>query len=707
MPASASRRRHGAYLLALTASLHAAPSAGQDRLAAPTDHNGYGQILQATTRPAAGSRGAPYTPIGQHDDQALVPEIEMFVGETRVFPAPGVARIAVGNGQLMNAAALDEREVIVFANAVGTSSLFVWNADGRYQRVKVNIVPGDTSRFAREIAAFLTAIPNASASVIGDKVIVEGDNLSDVDLAKIEELAKRYPQIVNFTNRIGWEQMVLMDVKVVEFPVNELREIGLKWQAVGGAAMGAIWQPMRLGRNGPYQVNIQTGEGNAVPIVNPDGTSSVSLPAPLNVLSAINLGLNAQLNLMAQEGTASVLAEPQLSARNGAKASFLAGGEFPYTVSSINGPTVFFKPYGVKLDVQPRVDRHGTIRAAIEAEVSSIDPSISTASGPALLTRKTHTEFNVRSGETIVLSGLLQRDASTSIDKVPFLGDLPVLGALFRSKRFQNKETELVVFVTPSVVDSRSPGLVDRVNKVTERLGEQLGARPYLSNPLQPGHDPAHADEPAATSAVPGEPSTATPLTALATPLQEGAPPFVPNGGSTLRVTRDGLPLRAGPGLSNPVLLNLPGGSVVQLGNEDVHHGDARYWVNVVVGARSGWVARDGVAPTAGEPLPPPSAASALLDRDRASGQSYAAGTPARSVTANAGQAGSAPVRYRVALDRLALRVSPDVNAAPLRHLTRGEQVEALPQAPVGHWTAVQSGLQRGWVAAHWLEPIL
>jgi Flp pilus assembly secretin CpaC len=170
-------------------------------------------------------------------------EIEIFVGESRVFPTPGVGRIAVGNGAILTAAALDNREVILFANAVGTSSLFVWNEDGRSQRIKVSIVPGDTSRYAREISSFLVKMPGAKTSIIGDKVIVEGDALSDQDLAKIDELSKRYPQVVNFTNRLGWEQMILMDVKVVEFPVNELREIGVKWGATGGAAIGGIWAP--------------------------------------------------------------------------------------------------------------------------------------------------------------------------------------------------------------------------------------------------------------------------------------------------------------------------------------------------------------------------------------------------------------------------------------------------------------------------------
>jgi pilus assembly protein CpaC len=453
--------------------------------------NGFGENLKPTVRRKSGT-AQPYQPIKPQDNQPPASEVDMFVGESRVFTTPNVGRIAVGNGQIMTAAALDKKEVIVFANSAGTSSLFVWNADGRYQRIKINIVAGDTARVSREIAAFLNAMPNAKASVVGDKVIVEGDNLSDADITKIDMLEKRYPQLVNFTNRIGWEQMVMMDVKVVEFPRSELRDIGLKWGAVGGSTIAAIWQPIRAGNppaNTPYTVNIPAG-ANGLPITSTNSSGNgVPLPSAFNLISGINLGLSAQLNLLEQEGRASVLAEPQLTARNGAKASFLAGGEFPYSVSNVNGVTIIFKPYGIKLDISPKVDRNGVVRATIQAEVSSIDGSVTAAGGPALLTRRTDTEFNVRAGETIVLSGLLQRVTSTDVDKVPLLGDIPGIGALFRSKRFQNKETELVLFVTPTVVDSRSPGLVDRVNRASERLEKQLGKQPYLSNPLQPGRD--------------------------------------------------------------------------------------------------------------------------------------------------------------------------------------------------------------------------
>ena len=326
-------------------------------------------------------------------------------------------------------------------------------------------------------------------ALIGDKVVVEGEGLSDSDLAKIGKMAETYPQILNLTNRLGLEKMVMLDVKVVEFPVNELSEIGLKWGTTGGAAVGGIWSPANRHGDG-YQIGVP----NSPPISSADGSTTVILPSGLNVLSAINMGLSAQLNLMQQNGRLTILAEPQLMARNGSAAKFLAGGEIPFVVSSLAGQTVIYKDYGIKLDIEPKVDRDGVIRASVDSEVTAIDASITTAGGPAFTKRKTKTEFNLKSGETMVLSGLISRKTSATIDKVPGLGDIPVLGALFRSKRFQNDETELVVFVTPSLVDSNSPGLADRVQRTMERLERVGGPPPHIGEPLQPGRNPAQLD---------------------------------------------------------------------------------------------------------------------------------------------------------------------------------------------------------------------
>jgi pilus assembly protein CpaC len=676
-------------LIACLAALACAVPAGADDKPAGPDtrdapRNAFGATLKRAKH-AAPVPSRPWTPIRSEDDGTQLPEIEMFVGESRVFPTPGVARIAVGNGQVMSAAALDGRETLIFANSVGTSSLFVWNENGRYQRIKVNIVPGDTSRYAREIAAFLSSMPRARASIIGDKVIVEGDGLSDVELEKIEELGKRYPQIVNFANRLGWERMVLLDVKIAEFPLNALSEVGVRWTPSGGGAIGAIWSPLRIGADGPFQLNVQSsGQGNAPPITLPQGASGaqggVPLPSGLNMLSGLNLGLNAQLNLLAQNGRAAILAEPQLSARNGAKASFLAGGEYPYTVSSINGPTVLFKPYGVKLEIQPKVDGQGLIRAKIDSEVSSIDAAVSTPAGPALRIRKASTEFNVKSGETIVLGGLLSRETSTDIDKVPFLGDLPVLGPLFRSKRFQNRETELVVFVTPTVVDSNTPELAGRIAGAKERLAQTMGAAPYLSDPLQPGRDAGSVTDAAAANALVGPP---------------GRYDAGPAGGSLLAVRRGEALLRAEPRRDATVLLRLSRGALLRLGEADAGDG---LWRHVISGELAGWVEAEAVAPAARAEAAAPGTGLDVAAEQR--------GSALAPVTAQPAPPGAAPRTMRVLLDRLALRAAPDINAAVLRKLGAGNVVKLLPQPQRGTWSAVEVDGQRGWTATQWLMPL-
>ncbi|QNA99620.1 type II and III secretion system protein family protein [Massilia sp. Se16.2.3] len=657
-------------------------------------------------------RDAVYAPIQKPDDDGQIPEIQMFVGESRVFPAPNVARIVVGNGQIMSATALDGKEVIIFGNAAGTTTLFVWNEDGRYQRVKVNIMQGDISRVAREVAAFMAAIPNAKVSIVGDKVIVEGDALSDEDRDKVGELAKRYPQIVNFTSAVGWEKMVMMDVKVVEFPKSELRELGLKWTANGGAAIGGVWGPIRRGTDGPYQIGIPTGD-NGLPITdippngaaNPNGGGGVTIPQSLNVLGALNMGLSAKLNLLAQNGTASVLAEPQLSARSGVKASFLAGGEFPYAVTTIQGPSVMFKQYGIKLDVEPRIGRDGIIRAVIDSEVSSIDQSVTTAAGPALLTRRTKTEFNARSGETIVLSGLLQRNISSDIDKVPGLGNIPILGALFRSKRYQNKETELVVFVTPTIVDAHSPGLVDRVNKTTERLSDRLDKSPYLSDPLQPGKDAQKFNQgPGAGATVPRSDSNMPPAPARA-PVA-GEPPVAMRatgadtpGATALLVLRDGLVLRAEPSDASAALLELGYHAVVDAGTLEAPAGLSGKWRHVAVGQVRGWVRADSVA-AADQQAAPRAADSGAVARKAAGGTMLAqVAKPAVEDRAAADR------QYRVVLDGLAVHVSPDINSVVVAKLG-GNQLVNGAAAAKGSWMPIESGAVRGWVSAQWLQNV-
>ncbi|MGB3275834.1 MAG: type II and III secretion system protein, partial [Castellaniella sp.] len=181
-----------------------------------------------------------------------------------------------------------------------------------------------------------------------------------------------------------------------------------------------------------------------------------------------------------------VLAQPQLLARSGATAEFLAGGEVPYSSVDGNGNTqTAFKPYGVSLRITPSIERSGAVRSRLEVEVSAIDPSLSVPGGPSLKTRRTATEFNVRSGQTLVLAGFLSRDTARNVDRVPGLGDLPILGALFRSTRFQRNETELAILVTPHLVTADHPDLRRRVRRADAILDRAFPAAPTLLAPIR------------------------------------------------------------------------------------------------------------------------------------------------------------------------------------------------------------------------------
>jgi len=379
--------------------------------------------------------------------------LKMEVGETRVLELAGVARVTVGDGRIVKAAPADEKEVIVFARNAGATSLHLWGRDGKRHAYAVEVSPGGMKRIERELAALLERVPNARSRRVGEKIVIEGEDLSDSDQARIAALAGRYPEIVDFTSRVGWDRMVLLDAQIVEVPRATLRELGIRWDpsSQGGLGAGAAWDAASSALAGR-------------PIESP-------LDAPFPASSAagyfgVNALLSARVQALAQTGEAVVLAQPQLLARSGATAAFLAGGEVPYTTVNADGnSSTVFKPYGVSLSITPRVERNGTVRSRIEVEVSSVDASIDAPSGPALKTRRASTEFNVHSGQTLVLAGFLSREQARDVDKVPGLGDLPVIGALFGSERFRRSETELAIFVTPVIVSQDQPALAERVRR--------------------------------------------------------------------------------------------------------------------------------------------------------------------------------------------------------------------------------------------------
>lgn len=425
--------------------------------------------------------------------------LELQVGETRVLPHPGVRRVAIGNSQVASAVAAEGREVVVFARAEGVSSVHVWAGRDRVAAYELRVVPAGTPRLREEVQSLLSRIPGARSSNVGGRILIEGDDLSDDDRARIAALVDRYPDVVDFTGQVGWDRMVLLDVQVVEIPTSRLQELGVRWDGMtqGGVNAGFAWDGGSRGRmTRPGEQIIET----AAPVAAAAGYFGV------------NALLSARIAALAQTGEAVMLAQPQLLARSGASATFLAGGEVPYASTDARGnPTTLFKPYGVSLNITPRIDRNGVIRSLIEVEASSVDTSLSLPGGPALRTRRASTEFNVRSGNTLVIGGFLSREHGTDVSSLPGLRNIPILGALFSSTRYQRRETELAIFVTPKIVSQAEPAMAHRVRRGRKtleaafpdppRLGtavptDSIGWDPYSGAGSQWGQTSAGANSP-------------------------------------------------------------------------------------------------------------------------------------------------------------------------------------------------------------------
>lgn len=398
---------------------------------------------------------------------------QMQLGEMRVLALPEVLRVAVGDGHVLNAVTSEDNEVLIFARNVGTSTVTVWFKQGHYQSYHIHVQEALEQHQRTELKQLLERIPQLHVSEVGDKVVVEGNQLSAHHRAQLEELKKRYDNIVDLSHSLAWEPMVLLDVQVLEIPRNFLRELGVRWseQTEGGLNTGLAW------------------DAGSNKLLDRPGQVVMPLPYQSGALAGyfgVNALLSARLQALSQQGQAVVLAQPQLLARSGATAEFLAGGEVPYSSTDSNGnATTLFKPYGVSLKITPYLESHGAVRSHVDVEVSSIDPSLSIPTGPSLKTRRASTEFNVQSGQTLVLAGFISHESSENSHAVPGLGQMPILGALFKSKRYQRNETELAIFVTPIVVDAEHSTNKERVQLGQDIIASHAGV-PRLNQPYAP-----------------------------------------------------------------------------------------------------------------------------------------------------------------------------------------------------------------------------
>ncbi len=370
--------------------------------------------------------------------------INLYVGQARILDEGSVRRIAVGNGRVIQATALDERQILVIAEQPGQSTLHVWTKGGAERTYVVSVVPTDAERLLGEVRAMLGEQSGVHARLVGDRVIIEGANISEEQANRLAEISRRVPQIVNLVSKLGLERMIEMDVRMVEVKRSAMENIGVKWStSAQGPSFGLIGDLHR-------SESFRTGGAGAA-----SGLETRPRVPPFASALGIASSVTSMIQFMVQSGDAVILAEPRLSCRSGGSARFVAGGELPIPYTGGNGAiSVMFKEYGVKFEISPQASATGVIAAKIATEISAVNFEVMVRDVPGLLKRRAETEVNLRENETLVIAGLVSDESSRSIDKVPALGDLPILGRLFRSRQFREQVSDLYVFITPRFVDA-------------------------------------------------------------------------------------------------------------------------------------------------------------------------------------------------------------------------------------------------------------
>ena len=376
------------------------------------------------------------------------------------------AEISVANAEIADISTLSDRSIYVLGRTPGLTTMTLLAPDGTLiTNVQIQVTP-DITEFKERLRQIM---PNEKIEVrtANDGIVLSGVISSVTMMERAVELANRYaPDRVSNLLNIGGTQQVMLKVRFAEMSRSVSKNLSSSFTLSGADTTSATG-------------TFLSGDNTAAAIAERGGSVAVRD----GTLGAVRFGgsiggteLSIMLEAMEEKGIVRTLAEPNLTALSGQQAKFLAGGEYPIPVSDDDGIYIDYKPFGVELEFVPRVINGDQINLELRAAVSGVDSTVNYSVDGFTLNsfkrRETSTTVELRDGQSFAVAGLLQDDFEDLVGQVPWLGDIPVLGALFRSSDYSRRQSELVIIVTPHLVSPTS-GLAlslptDRVKVPTE-----------------------------------------------------------------------------------------------------------------------------------------------------------------------------------------------------------------------------------------------
>jgi pilus assembly protein CpaC len=387
--------------------------------------------------------------------------------------------ITIGDSEVADISPLTDRTISILGKKIGTTRVTLYSENKMQIGIFDIEVTYDVTRLAQEINKFSEGTIKVSS--VNGRIMLSGTARDAASLDRAMMMAKQFaPEPIN-TVSVLQAQQVMLEVRFVEASRQASRALGVQWNSFGKNTLTNIGSGLPSNQlpvtqpNGIFQQGTLPAAGVGGPNVGGQALTISPIVAAgvlgsttpygflLGELNRAGLSVDVALNALEEKGLARSLAEPNLVALSGDTASFLAGGEFPVPVpNGQNGISIMYKTYGVGLAFTPTVLGEKQINLKIEPEVSQLDSShpvqVAGISVPPLIVRRASTTIELRDGQSFVIGGLLQNDSTTQQDQLPWLGDVPVLGALFRSSAYLKNETDLAIIVTPHLVRPIAPG---------------------------------------------------------------------------------------------------------------------------------------------------------------------------------------------------------------------------------------------------------
>ena len=376
----------------------------------------------------------------------LASNMTVGVNQSHMIDAEGVSQVAIANPEIADVLVVAPGEVMLIGKKPGTTSLSLW----RYgNRIDYTVVVDGSDEGTAGIVQGVLKYPGVHVSMAGGKIILEGMVENQYERTRAELIASSYGTVTNLL-QMRHPKQVRIESRVIEISTDKVKNLGIAYGNAAGNDSGSSGgnSSVSLGTEGAF------GAGQS-------HTNKVDTGRPFNWFGSY-AEINAQLNALVKKGDAKVLSEPYVIAMSGEKANILIGGEIPVPVNTDdNSVTIEWREYGIRLDIEPTVQQDDSVDAKFETEVSSLDTTSSnnatSSTGirvPGLLSRKATSHVVMQPGMTMAIGGLISSTESKAVSKIPLLGDIPILGQFFRNTSKTRERKEILILLTPILVDS-------------------------------------------------------------------------------------------------------------------------------------------------------------------------------------------------------------------------------------------------------------